>query len=193
VVERAYVAGVLTRAGSLAQLVKLDFTPEASETILQTVEAENPVVFAPESVQALRVPSATALTEALRAGIIDDLIYYARMTEGGYDRATADMYLNLAIRSERKKEKTLTPAQVLEAYSRDFFNRAQAMSRLTSLGYNEADATLLLRFEKSGIEDTEPWKLLLSGALAPEDAFAQLSGLGFTMKEIEAALAALEG
>jgi len=193
VVERAYVAGVLTRAGSLAQLVKLDFTPEAAETIIETVEAENPVVFAPESVQALRVPSATALTEALRAGIIDDLAYYARMTEGGYDRATADMYLNLAIRSERKKEKTLTAAQILEAYSRDFFNRAQAMSRLTSLGYNEADATLLLRFEKSGLEDTEAWKLLIAGQLDPENAFAQLSGLGFTMKEIEAAIAALEG
>jgi hypothetical protein len=193
VVERAYVAGVIDRGRALARLVDMDFAPEAAETILQTVEAENPVVFSPESVQALRVPSATALTEALRAGIIDELTYYARMTEGGYDRATADMYLNLAIRSERKKEKTLTAAQILEAYSRDFFNRAQAMARLTALGYGEADATLLLRFEKSGLEDSEPWKLLLSGALAPEDAFAQLSGLGFTMKEIEAAIAALEG
>jgi hypothetical protein len=193
VVERAYVAGVIDRARALAQLVDLDFTPAAAETIVQTVEAENPVVFAPESVQALRVPSTSALVEALRSGIIDEAAYFARMTEAGFDRATSDMYLNLAIRSERKKEKTLTAAQILEAYSRDFINRAQGMSRLTSMGYGEADATMLLRFEKSGIEDTEPWKLLLSGALAPEDAFAQLSGMGFTVKEIEGAIAALQG
>ncbi|MFZ1060741.1 MAG: hypothetical protein WAP47_16280 [Candidatus Rokuibacteriota bacterium] len=193
VVERAYVAGVIDRARALAQLVDLDFTPAAAETILETIEAENPVVFAPESVQALRVPSTSALVEALRSGIIDEAAYFARMTEAGFDRATSDMYLNLAIRSERKKEKTLTAAQILEAYSRDFINRAQGMSRLTSMGYGEADATMLLRFEKSGIEDTEPWKLLLSGALAPEDAFAQLSGMGFTVKEIEGAIAALQG
>lgn len=191
-VERAYIVGVLDRAGALAKFGELDFTPEASEQIVATVEEENPAVFNPESITALRVPSTSALVEALRSGIIDEPTFYARMTEAGYDRATSDMYLNLAVQSERKKEKTLTAAQILEAYSRDFINRAQGMSRLTSMGYGEDDATMMLRFEKSGIEDTEPWKLMLSNALSPEDAFTQLLGMGFTPDELDKAIAGLQ-
>jgi len=190
-VERAYLAGILTRPGALSRLLDLDFTAEAAETIIQTVEAENPAVFAPESIQSLRVPSVGALVEAVRAGIIDELTYYARMTEAGFDRTASEMYLNLAIQSERKAAKGLTVAQVLEAYSRDFITRSVAMSRLTSMGYNDTDATMLCRFEKSGIEDTEPWKLMLAGRISAEDTWAQLIGLGFTPEEIDKAVAGL--
>ncbi len=190
-VERAYIAGVLTRQQAHDKLIELDFPEENVENILRTVEQENPAVFAPETVQAIRLPSTSALQEAVRAGIITEAEFFARMAELGFTANVARMYLTLATRQERKGSKQLTVSQIANAYQRDFFDRATSLTRLVNLGYSDADAQIILRFEKSGIEETDVWKAMVAGLLDPVDAYAQLLSMGFTPGEIEKALAEL--
>jgi SOS response regulatory protein OraA/RecX len=190
-IERAYVSEVIDRATAQALLKDLDFSDNAIMTILDTVEAQNPAVFAPSSVQAVRQPSVAALSQAVQNGLIDENEFFARMAELGYDRAGASIFLSLASGHERKSTKTLTLAQIQEAYKRDFYSRGVALQKVTEMGYNDADATLLLRFIKSGIEETEPWSSMLSGLISSDNANQQLLDLGFTTDEIDKAFTQL--
>lgn len=188
-VEEAYLFGVLSRAQAIARLRELDFTPEDAEVVLQTLEAANPAVFAPESVQSLRVPSAGALVEALRSRILTEAEFYDRMREIGFDRAGADIYFQLAIRAEPKRAKLLTPVQVADAFERGMIPYGEALARLMEQGYTNVDALLFLRLRVNVITEQEPWKLLVSGLIRPEAAFEQLFAMGFTEAEIDEAIA----
>ena len=183
-IERAYIAGVLARSDAYARLIAIEFLEEDANLILDTVESEYPAVFAPETVQAVRIPTVGALVEALRLSIIETGEFYARMFELGYNRESADMYLALATTGERKSVKTLTKAEISNMYERDFFDRSTSMIRMMQLGYNDQDASLILRLVKSGIEDTDTWKNMLKGILTVSQAVEQLFSMGFTMDEV---------
>jgi hypothetical protein len=190
-VEQAYLAGVFDRTTALNHLTGLGFTSDDADTILATVEASNPAVFAPETLQSIRQPSVAVIVEAYRDGILEENEYYARMQEIGYTIQTAQLYAVIATKQERKKVKTLTPSQIGDAYEKGFIERGEALQRLEDQGYNEIDATLLLRLYKSGIEDTQAWASGLNGDITPETMIEQLLSQGFTMDEINAAVSSL--
>ena len=190
----AYVAQVIDRARAEDELASLGFEPEGVSVILDTAEQQHPEVFAPETLQSIRLPSASALVEAVRNGILETDVYYARMVELGYARPDADMYLALATRSEKKRTKLLTPADIANAYEKHFIPFGEALRRLSEQGYSDGDAQMYLRLRVNVIAETEPWKLFLAGRLTIEDAVNQLFALGFTVEEIdEAVTKAAEG
>lgn len=192
VIQEAYVTGVINRQEAFSRLEALELTAEDAEIFLQTVELSHPAVFAPETVQSVRVPSVGALTEALWAGILDEQEFYARMAELGYGREGADIYKALAFTTDPVKTKTLTPAEIVDAYGEEFIGFGEAMQRLIEQGYTNQDALLKLRLRTNVIKDMEPWQNMLAGLIAPEAAFDQLFGMGFTPEEIETALSELE-
>ena len=187
-VEEAYVVGVIDRTRAGERLESLGFDAADVEILLQTVEKANPAVFAPETLQSVRLPSVSVIVEAFRNGILDSVEYHAQMQELGYTPATADLYAVVAAKQERKKVKTLTPSQIANSYGQNFIKRGEAMMRLSEQGYNEVDAALLLRFERSGIEDTDVWAAAMAGLVDWENAMEQLIGMGFTLDEIDAAV-----
>lgn len=187
-VERAYIAGILTRQQAFDHLVAIDFTPEDAALILNTVEEENPAVFDPNSIQVFTLPSAGALVQALADGIIDEIQFFARMLEIGYDRAAADIYKQIALREPPRRDRTLTVAQITEAYARAFIPYGEALARIAAQGYTNQDALLELRLRSNVIKDQEPWKMWLAGRLDPESAIEQLLSMGFTDAEIQEAV-----
>ncbi len=191
-VERAYAALILDRTQANQALERLGFTREDSEVILNTVEQENPAVFFPSSNQATRLPSINSLVEAVRNEIITENDFYARAAEIGYSNVDAKMYLTLGRAAERKAAKTLTPAQIVNAYGAGIFERGEALARLTEQGYSDQDATILLRMEKSGITETDTWAAMVSGALDPEAGIMQLLSQGFSIEEINQAIKTLK-
>lgn len=190
-VGRAYVSGVIDRTEAGNLLSGLDFTQDFITTYLDTLEAENPAVFNPDSVISLRQPTVGALVDAVRSGIITDLEFYARMAEIGYDQQGADIYLAVASSRDGKATRTLTVSDIQNAYRQNFFSHGLAIDRLTQLGYSDSDSTILLRFVRSGIEDTETWRNMLAGLLSGELAYQQLVAAGFTQAEIDKALLTL--
>jgi hypothetical protein len=187
-VEAAYAAGVIDRPGAVERLATLGFDEEATGIILQTVEQEHPEVFAPETLQSIRLPSVTALLDAVRGEILTTDEYYARMTELGYARPDADMYLSLATTSEKKRTKLLSASDIANAYEKHFIPFGEAIRRLVEQGYSDGDAQMYLRLRSNVIQETDPWKAFLAGRLTIEAAADQLFALGFTLDEIEAAI-----
>jgi hypothetical protein len=191
IIERAYLAGVLDRSAAMARLLALDYDAAAAAVILDTVESENPAVFTPGLIQSTRVPSIAALVTALQRGIIDEAYYLKRAMEIGFSPEDAVLYVSIATKQERKSTKALTQSQITSAYGHGFMTWAAALDRLTSLGYDNADATLILRMELDKIENTEAWNMLLTGGLGAFDVVAQLVNAGYADADILAAFAAL--
>lgn len=190
-IERAYLAGVFDRARAFDKLVVADFDPEDANTILDTIERENPASFTPGLVQSLRTPSITVLVAALRNGILSEAEYFARAAELGYQTADAELYLAVAATNERKSTRALTTAQILEAYRKGLFTRGTTLARLNESGYSNEDAVLLIRMEKDVIENTDTWDALLSGALDPFDAIAALISANYSDGDILEAFGSL--
>lgn len=190
-IERAYLAGVYDRQTAFERLVGLDFTEADANTILDTVETENPAAFSPNLVQSSRMPSITTLVNALQNGIIDEQAYFARAQEIGYSVPDAQLYLSVSVKTEKKASKSLTPGQILAAYGKGLWSRGTALDRLTSTGYSTDDATLLLRIEKDSIQLTETWDSLLSGSIGPFDAISTLIQAHYADQDIYDAFASL--
>jgi hypothetical protein len=189
-IERAYIAGILDQTQALEKLLEADFTPEEAATIVATVEAENPAVFNPELVQVFRAPSISALAVAVSDGIISEDDYRARAAEIGYRPPDIDLYLALAGRTQRKGTVALSTSQIVNAYGAGYLPWGTALSRLGQRGYDDQDATLLLRLEKDLIENTDVWNQLLTGGIGPFDAIAQLMSANYADADI---LSAFEG
>jgi len=187
-VERAYIVGVLDRTRSSEKLAEMEFDEDEINIILDTVEQENPVVFFPESVQAIRVPSIGALVEATRVGIITDLEFHARAAELGLTREGAEIYLALALQTERKRMKGLTKSEISNLYEVQKFDYGMSMMRMMGLGYNNEDASLILWMDRPDLVDHEVWKLLINKMITPTNAFAQFLAEGYTDEEIDEAI-----
>lgn len=191
-VEDAYLLGIMSRAQALQALIGLDYTEADGTTVLEILEQSNPAVFFPESVQSVRVPTVSALVEALRLGIIDDSQFYARTAELGMSHDDAEIYLTIARTSERKKVKTLTKSDIGSAYKSGIMSWNEAMTRLVSQGYNDQDANIILTLRRPDISTQDIWHQVMAGQIDAEIGFMQLVDMGYTGEEIEAAMAELE-
>ena len=190
-VMRAYLAGVLTREAALARLIAMAYTPEDAEKVVATVEFENPPVFEPELVQAVRLPSIAALVAAVQDLLITEDEYLARCQEIGYSPEDSRLYLALATRNERKSTVQLSPSQIVAAYGKGFYSFGQALSLLAQRGYSDGDATVLLRIQKDEVVNTEAWYGLLTGALTFSDVLTQLINAHYNDQDIVNAFGSL--
>jgi len=190
-IERAYLAGVYDRQTAFDRLVAQDFSEEDANTILDTIEAQNPAAFTPGLIQSTRQPSITTLVSALQNGVIDEQTYYARAQELGYQTTDAQMYLSLATNQVKKSTVTLSASEIRTAYGQGLMTRGVALDRLTTRGYSNDDATLLLRMTKDFIQGTDTWDQLLSGNLAAFDAVSALVNAHYSDNDIIDAFAAL--
>ena len=192
VIAAAYVGRVIGRDRAVAEFIELGLSDEDAVLTVDTIEARNPQVFAPETVQTIRQPTVGALVEALRSGIVSETEFFARMRELGFDRSGAEIYLSLSTRQVRRKTRTLTPTQIGDAFERDFVPYGEALRRLMEEGYSNADAILFLRLKANIVSETEPWKQFIAGLIPPTAAFEQLFAMGFTEEEINQALEEFE-
>jgi hypothetical protein len=190
-ITQAYLYGVFDRTTALARLISIDYTEADANTILDTFEAANPAVFHPELVQSIRMPSISALATAVYNGLITEDEFFARAQEIGYSPQDAALYLRPAVDGSQKPIKTLTAAQVLSVYDHGLFSKDTTITRLEALGYDEADATLLLRITKDLIVNTDAWDSLLAGSIDPMTVVAQLISQNYSDQDIINAFSSL--
>ncbi len=183
-IERAYLAGVLTRQQIIDRLIALEYPADEAERIVRIIEAENPAAFTPGLVQSIRTPSIADLTKAVQNNILTPDEFLLRAQEIGFAPADAQTYLAVAAKQERKGVKSLSPSQIVNAYGKGIFSWYTALHRLTSQGYSEADATVLLRMERDAVNRTDAWLRMLSGNLDPYSTIAQLLADGYTDADI---------
>jgi hypothetical protein len=183
-IERAYIVGVLTREGAFDKLLSIQFTAEDANQILDTVELENPAVFNPVTVQAVRLPTIGALVMAVQNGLLTEDEFMARAAEIGYSPEDALLYLALGTKTVNKPTVQLTPAQVVSAYGHGFYTFGRAQALLTTRGYNDGDASILLRIQKDLIQNTEAWFGMLNGDLTFGDTLTQLINAKYADQDI---------
>ena len=190
-VRQAYLFGVINRGQAEGKLEDIDYSQADAETILNTLEAQNPQVFHPELVQSIRMPSITALATAVYNRIISESDFYARAQELVYAPEDAKLYLRPAVNGSHKPTQQLSAAQVLAAYDKGLFDYENTLNRLEALGFNEADAIILIRTRKDQIRNTDAWFSLMTGSIDPDSAIAQLIASGYSDADIVAAFASL--
>lgn len=186
-VVQAYITGILDRTQAMERLLKMDFPEADAAIILDVADQQNLDVVHPETVTSTRTPSVSSLVAALQMGILTEGEFIARMVSIGYTESDSKMYIALAVKVERKTVKTLSAAQVGEAYKKGFFFKGQALDRLTALGYDPYDADLLLDLEKADVEDTDEWKAMLAGQVNAVDTIMGLVGKKYAYPDISQA------
>jgi hypothetical protein len=190
-IKQAYLYGVIDRAEAEQKLAGIDYSPEDIKTLLDTLEAQNPQVFHPELVQSIRMPSISALATAVYNGLITEQEFYARAQEIGYTPEDAALYLKPATNGSTKPTLSLSASQILAAYDAGLFDYDVTLSRLKALGYNEADAIVLIRTRKDQIKNTDAWFSLLNGSLPWDNVIVQLAAAGYSDQDIYEAFASL--
>jgi hypothetical protein len=92
------------------------------------------------------VPPVRSVMAMLRSTAIDDAKATELFQENGVRDADIPGYLAEAHHSRTQSVKELSQAQVLRLYGAKFMAAGEATTRLTELGYQQADITLLLGF-----------------------------------------------
>lgn len=179
-----YLVGIFSREETLSRLAAMNISAEDAEALVATFEGQHPEVFNPGSVQAVRQPTIAALVAAVQKGLITEDEYTARAQEIGYTPPDSALYLALATKNERKSVVQLSPAQVVSAYDHGFYPYGQAQSLLTTRGYSDGDATILLRIAKDLIINTDTWYAFLQGDLAFADALTALVNANYADTDI---------
>jgi hypothetical protein len=143
-IERAYLAGVLTRAQALAALKVLSYSDASAATILDTVERENPETFgAPPEVRVKQL-SAGTIEDLFFGGFLTALQMTARLVEIGYTQTDAALLTSRAQQLATPVPAELTPNLIERAYVAGIFDRPQALARLESLDFTPQDASDIL-------------------------------------------------
>ena len=187
-VEDAYITGIFDRVRAQETLVSLGFTIEDADIILQTVERTNPAIFSPETVTATRQPSISALVQAVVNGFLTEAEFYEKAASIGFTKEGAAVYLANGTKSTSKGTKSLTKAEVLEAYRKNLASAGTTHTKLEGMGYSYEDAELLIEMEQKGIEATDIFRAFKAGYLEAEDAYFALAGLGYSDDEISVAI-----
>lgn len=191
-IQRAYLAGVLDRTQAKDRLLAIDFTPEDAELTLTTIEREHPDVFHPELVTRVRQPSISALVQAVKDEIIDTDTFFNKAGDLGFAPADAAIYLQIALTQAPVSTKTLSSAQVVNAYGKGIFSRGLAQGKLTAQGYSDYDAGVLLRLEKPSVAESDLFTAILQGQLDWPTGIANLLAAHYTVDDVKAAFTATD-
>jgi hypothetical protein len=185
----AYVFGVLTREEISARLVALGMVEEDVEIYLRTVELENPQVFGEFLPQYLKLPSVGDLQLALQRELINADEMKARLEAQGYSPDAVRIHLFNAQYQAPAEPRELTKADILGLYADAIIGRAEAERRLIQIGYTPPDVELLIKRIRLNPEDTDAAAWFLSGFLDETGIAAILTGLDFSVEQIEDFLA----
>jgi hypothetical protein len=146
-IKDLYFTDVIDKTRALTLLKETGLETEKAELLIKEYDVELE--------KELPVPSIAAYIEALRNDIIKETEFKKKLGELGYDKSAIDLYLKLSKTETKESTKDLSKTDILNAYLKEIFTKAQALERLVKIGYAEADAEILVKLKEPATDDEE--------------------------------------
>ena len=143
-IERAYIAGVLTRDVANQRLLALGLSAQSAKEILDTVELENAEAFGAPGEEKVKYLSSGVLEDLLIAGLITGDEMYTRLLELFYSEEDANLLTTRATQLAQPVIKVISRSDVERAYIVGVFDRPTASARLADMGFDEQDIKNIL-------------------------------------------------
>lgn len=203
-IERGYLAGVLDRAGAFSALKELNYSDKAANTILDTLEAENPGTFGLPTAERTKQLSPGVLEDLVVAGLITTETMLERLVELNFTPQDAQLLTDRAAQLAAPPVRVLNQSAVERAYLAGIIDRTGAMTRLELLDLSEQDAELILAtlehehpevFNPSAITSTRlPSITTLAGAvqngiISEDEYFTRAVEIGYSAPDAAVYLA----
>ena len=126
------------------------------------------------------------------AGVLGREEVYKAYSDIGYDEEHAENLTLWTVSQSMGTEKDLSKSEILSAYKTGSLSRADTLSALDDMGYDEAESALILAIQdykvESGLNDREK-RILVNqfgqGSLSVSDLKTGLDGLGLSEREKE--------
>ncbi len=194
-IERAYIAGIITREIAQAQLEIIGLSADDSAEILDTVEVENAETFgAPPEIR-VRVLSPAILEDLFISGLILQGEFTDRLVDLGFTAEDIALIIERALLRAAPREMIFTQSTIERAYLAGIFNRDEVHNYLAEHDLTPEQAETLLTLweaEHPDIFDETPDKrvrflsagvledLLLGGLITPEFMHDRLLKLNYS-------------
>ena len=136
VIERAYERGLMDFNTALVELVELGYTQDDAEVLLHLVDER-----LAEELTELEIE---AVFSELAAGVIDESQAMERLRQFGLPDRRIQFLVQRAILRQRASPRRLTVSQLQQAVRRGLMSAEEMFRRLVAMGYNEADANILV-------------------------------------------------
>lgn len=194
-IERAYIAGVITRDVAHEQLMNIGLTSDNANEILDTVEVENAELFGAPPTRRIMVLSPAILEDLFISGLLSQEQFILRLGELGYTDADAKLLLDRALLRAGPQPQLFTQSTIERAYLAGVFTRNEAIEHLAKLDYTPDQAGMLLtlvetehpeafeatpqerfRYLSAGVLED----LLIGGLITSDYMFARLVDLEYT-------------
>lgn len=133
-------------------------------------------------------PSTSQYISAYRRGVINESELHTKLNALGYGGDAIEFYIRYANEVQTDEVKELTKSDILSLYNKQIIMYADALERLTKLGYSVDDAELLIRAKLPDIEDTVYHAQFINGTISPDELIRVLLAEGYRIEEIEAYL-----
>jgi len=143
-IERAYVAGVVDRAGALDLLTGAGFMIDQANLVLDSVEQQNPETFGLPVPERIRQLSPAALEDLYLSGLQTEAEYRARLAGLGFLPGDVDLQIARSNLLLTPPPRQLTQSSIERAYLAGVFDRDTAYSKLVVADFTPADANTIL-------------------------------------------------
>ncbi len=181
-ISQAYIEKVIDRGDAVAKLRSVGWTGQDANLIIEVAEKRHEAT--------PRVLTEGAILSAFAHGIIDGGTARRKLIGLGFADNDADLLIRMTIIRPSHKTKELDLAQIVRGVKFKLIDRQSAVERIRSLGYDDADAELLLDIELEEkapaprrtklLAQSEIFKALTDKSISPEEAIARLIELGYT-------------
>lgn len=125
------------------------------------------------------------LVQAIQHGAMSLQEGARRFMEWGYNKEDTNILLHLGLNQRKTTVKTLTKAEIIQAFGEHLMSEAEVMSHLEKLGYSKTDAAMEVKLEQSKQSAAELRTAVahvrdafLTGRIRPEAAENDLASLG---------------
>ncbi len=143
-VERGYLAGVLDRAGAFGALRALGYSEASANTILDTLEAENPAAFGLPAPERIKQLGPSVLEDLVIAGLITTDTMRERLLELNFTPGDAQLLTDRAAQLAAPPVRVLNQSAIERAYLAGIIDRTGALGRLALLDLTPEDALLII-------------------------------------------------
>jgi hypothetical protein len=203
-IERGYVAGVLDRAGAFSALKALNYSDAAANTILDTLEQENPEAFGLPPEQRIRQLSPGVLEDLVIAGLITTEQMRTRLIALGLSELDAQLLTDRAAQLAAPPVRILNQNAIERAYLAAIIDRTGALERLALLDLSPQDAELVIStlesehpevFNPSAITSTRLPSIttlaaaVQNGIITEDEYFARAVEIGYSAPDAAVYLA----
>ncbi len=143
-IERGYIAGVLDREGAFGALDALGYSEPSANTILDTLEAENPEAFGLPPEIRIKQLSPGVLEDLVIAGLITTDVMRERLLELNFTPGDAQLLTDRAAQLAAPPVRILNQSAIERAYLAAIIDRTGALARLALLDLAPEDAELII-------------------------------------------------